>query len=60
VPRLRDLMTFVGRNGFEHHVAMVRGHHAGVVEEAVGRYLGWSTYRHEAVPSFSPPAPFLR
>lgn len=59
VPRLRDLLGFVARNGFEHHVAMVRGHHAGIVEEAVGRYLGWACYRHEAEPRPMPPAPFL-
>lgn len=60
VPRLRDLLTVISRNGFEHHVAMVRGHHAAVVDEAVSRYLGWQHYTHEAVPSFAPPAPFLR
>lgn len=60
VPRLRDLLAFITRNGFEHHVAMVRGHHAGVVEEAAGRYLGWANYRHEAVPVVAPPAPFTR
>ena len=50
-PRLRRLLGFVARNGFEHHVAMVRGHHAQAVEEAVGRYLGWPTYWHRAEPS---------
>ena len=60
VPRLRELLTFIARNGFEHHVAMVRGHHAGIVDEAVSRYLGWQSYRHETVPSFSPPFPFHR
>jgi len=47
IPRLRDLLRHVTRNGFEHHVSMVRGHHADVVEEAASRYLGWSVYRHE-------------
>ena len=28
VSRLRKMLGFVARNGFEHHVAMVRGHHA--------------------------------
>ncbi|MDS9469479.1 fucose isomerase [Paracoccus sp. MBLB3053] len=50
VPNLRKLMRFVSQNGFEHHVAMVRGHHADVVEEAVTRYLGWPIYHHEAEP----------
>ena len=47
VARLRPLLGFIARNGFEHHVAMVRGRHADAVNEAVGRYLNWPTYRHE-------------
>jgi L-fucose isomerase-like protein len=50
VARLRRLLGFVARNGFEHHVAMVRGHHAAAVQEAVGRYLGWPTHHHRAEP----------
>lgn len=46
VKDLRKLMRFVTQNGFEHHVAMVRGHHADVVNEAVTRYLGWPIYHH--------------
>lgn len=60
VPRLRDLLAFICRNGFEHHVAMVRGSYAEVVDEAVDRYLGWSLYHHQAVPRFTPPPAFLR
>ncbi|WP_395005648.1 L-fucose/L-arabinose isomerase family protein [Cypionkella sp.] len=48
VARLRELMRFVTQNGFEHHVAMVRGHHADVVQEAVSRYLNWPHYHHNA------------
>ena len=48
VERLRPLLGFVARNGFEHHVAMVRGHYAAAVEEAAARYLSWPTYRHGA------------
>jgi L-fucose isomerase-like protein len=51
VARLRRLLGFVARNGFEHHVAMVRGHHADAVHEAVTRYLDWPTYRHESEPT---------
>lgn len=50
VPELRKLMRFVTQNGFEHHVAMVRGHHADVVAEAVTRYLGWPIYHHGGTP----------
>ena len=51
VARLRPLLGFIARNGFEHHVAMVRGHHAEAVHEAVTRYLQWPTYHHEHDPS---------
>jgi L-fucose isomerase-like protein len=50
VPDLRKLMRFVTQNGFEHHVAMVRGNHADVVAEAVTRYLGWPIYHHGGTP----------
>ncbi len=46
VKDLRKLMRFVAQNGFEHHVAMVRGHHASIVDEAVTRYLKWPMYHH--------------
>ncbi len=47
VPKLQKLMRTICANGFEHHVAMVRGHHARIVNEAVTRYLGWKLYWHE-------------
>ncbi len=50
VARLRELMRFVTQNGFEHHVAMVRGHHADVVAEAVTRYLKYPSYHHGGTP----------
>jgi L-fucose isomerase-like protein len=50
IERLRQLMSFITRNGFEHHVAMVRGHHAEIVNEAVIRYLGWPLYHHGGTP----------
>ena len=43
---LRKLMAYVGHNGFEHHVAMVRGSHAAIVDEALTRYLRWPLYHH--------------
>jgi L-fucose isomerase-like protein len=48
VDGLRKLLKFITRNGFEHHVAMVRGHHAAVVEEAVTTYLRLPLYHHRA------------
>ena len=44
VPRLRPLLDHICQNGFEHHVAMVRGHVSQVLEEAVGKYLGWDLF----------------
>jgi L-fucose isomerase-like protein len=46
VPELRKLLRHICRNGFEHHVAMVRGRVGAVVDEAVSTYLGWSLYHH--------------
>ncbi|HEY9054827.1 MAG TPA: fucose isomerase [Rectinemataceae bacterium] len=46
IPDIRGLMTHVTRQGYEHHVAMARGRVVDVLEEAVGRYLGWDFHRH--------------
>jgi L-fucose isomerase-like protein len=46
VKRLPALMHVICQNGFEHHAAMNRSHTAGAVAEALGRYLGWTTYHH--------------
>lgn len=47
VPELQKLMKYICKNGFEHHVALVRADVAGVIEEALGSYLGWDLYVHE-------------
>ena len=46
IPNLQDLMQFMCKNGFEHHVTMTRGHVSSIIEEAVDNYLGWSLYVH--------------
>lgn len=46
IPNLQGLMKYMCKNGFEHHVAMVRGHVADIVEEAIGNYMGWDLYIH--------------
>lgn len=48
VNKLQKLMKYVVKNGFEHHVAMVRGDVAAIVAEACENYLGWSVYHHDA------------
>lgn len=47
IPNLQNLMKYLCKNGFEHHVAMVRGHVSEILEEAIGNYLGWEIYKHE-------------
>jgi L-fucose isomerase-like protein len=46
VNNLQSLMKYMCENGFEHHVAMNRTHTARILEEALGKYLGWDIYRH--------------
>ncbi len=47
IDNLQAMMKYVAKNGFEHHVAQVRGHYAGVLEEAISTYLDWDLYRHQ-------------
>ena len=46
VKDLQTMMKYICKNGFEHHVAMVRGDWADVLEEAITTYLDWDLYRH--------------
>ncbi|MCX7847569.1 MAG: fucose isomerase [bacterium] len=46
VERLQELLDMLCQNGFEHHVAMVRGHVAKALAEAAEKYLGWEVFRH--------------
>ncbi len=43
---LQDLLAHICRAGFEHHVAIARGHVARAVEDAFDTYLEWDVYRH--------------
>jgi L-fucose isomerase-like protein len=50
VTKVRDLqrlMKYLCKNGFEHHVAMVRGSVSEIICDAIGDYLGWKVYLHE-------------
>lgn len=47
VPNLQRLMNSICKQGFEHHVAMVRSRCANIVNEAVTTYLGWDMYVHK-------------
>ena len=46
VEGLQDLLDMLCANGFEHHVAMVRGHAANALAEAAEKYLGWEVFLH--------------
>jgi L-fucose isomerase-like protein len=48
VPRLQKLLTYICENGFEHHVAANMSAVGGAVQEALGKYMGWSVYNHDA------------
>jgi L-fucose isomerase-like protein len=46
VPRFQELLRYICENGFEHHVAVNPSLVAGVMNEALSRYMGWSVYYH--------------
>jgi len=46
VPQLQDLLKYIVKNGFEHHVAISAQPAADILEEALETYLGWYVYRH--------------
>ena len=47
VERLQQLMKYICKNGFEHHVAMCRTDVVDVIQEAIDTYLGWNLHVHE-------------
>lgn len=46
VPNLQDLLQFICRNGFEHHVAANLSQFGLGVNEALSNYLEWEVYHH--------------
>jgi len=47
IPNLQDLMQYVCKMGFEHHVAVNLSQKADPITEALGNYMAWDIYRHE-------------
>ncbi len=47
VDNLQNLMKYICKKGFEHHVAMVRGNVASAILDAIENYMGWDLYIHE-------------
>lgn len=48
IPGLQNLMNYVCKNGFEHHVVMNASKTAFILEEALGNYMGWEIYLHKS------------
>jgi L-fucose isomerase-like protein len=46
VPHFQQLLQFICRQGFEHHVAATKATVAAAVEDALSTYQGWEVYRH--------------
>jgi L-fucose isomerase-like protein len=47
IPNLQQLMQYICRMGFEHHVAVNLSQKAEAVAEALGNYMGWEVYQHK-------------
>jgi len=48
IPDLQQLMQYICRNGFEHHVVMNASKTASILEDALGNYMAWDIYKHGA------------
>jgi L-fucose isomerase-like protein len=46
VPRFQDLLQFICRQGFEHHVAATRAMVADAIVDALDTYMDWDVYQH--------------
>ena len=47
IRNLQRLIEHIVEHGFEHHVAVVKGHVGAIVTEAIRKYLGWELYDHD-------------
>lgn len=47
IPNLQGLLRHICENGYEHHTAINLSQVAGAVDEALGKYMGWSVYHHK-------------
>ena len=46
IPNLQGLLQHICEQGYEHHTAINLSQVAGAVNEALGKYMGWSVYHH--------------
>jgi L-fucose isomerase-like protein len=47
IPDLQRLLKLLCKNGYEHHVAMTRGHYGDLLYDAISTYLDWDIYYHQ-------------
>jgi L-fucose isomerase-like protein len=47
IPGLQNLMRYICKNGFEHHVAMSASQCAAILAEAFETYMDWDVYYHQ-------------
>ncbi len=48
IDRLQTLLKYICEEGFEHHVAISPSRCASILEEGLGKYMGWDLYHHKA------------
>ena len=47
IANLQEMLQYVCKMGFEHHVAVSLSQKADAIAEALANYMGWDVYRHE-------------
>ena len=47
IPNFQELLQFICKNGYEHHVALNPSEVADALNEAFTTYLGWDVYYHK-------------
>lgn len=48
IPQMQKLLTMICERGFEHHVSINLAQTSATIQEALGKYLGWDMYHHQA------------
>ncbi len=46
IPELQDLLRFICKKGYEHHVAINLAEVSAIVDEALNKYMDWDIYCH--------------
>jgi L-fucose isomerase-like protein len=48
VPGLQDLLHYICKNGYEHHVAVNRSRYGAAIVDALGNYKRWDVHQHRS------------